>query len=649
MAHVGPVAAQQADTGGSRAPNTIIIFDGSGSMWGDLSRGRDVKFQVARQALKASFAEAEILGNVGITAFGYRQRGTCGSSETITPIEPASPETTLSALDNWNPRGRGPIGAALRSAGEQLRDLPAPRRILLIHDDADNCGEDVCAISRSLKSDMPDLVIETVTLNEPTGSPLMACLADITDGNVAQSDDPAELDRAISAAVRRTLQRAGNPEPASASTAEQRRQPTAAELDVGVHVQPGPRQFVAIARVSGADKPLAAPMTWRIGPADGSGPSLTASRSEIKAQLVSGKYEVTARSGPFESRSEVTISDGNTTTLVVEFDAADVGITVDQPGGRFTRAPLLAMRKAGAEKPLLLRSGYEFRQLLEPGEYVVTATLGLTQEIREFTAEAGTVAALELSLPTGLIDVSVAGGGQDDTLNVSLIRIISEPASDGGPVRSSRVVEIARSAARSASVFVPPGIYRVVLDSETSVTERRVIVVAGARVPVRLDQTGGTLMLQTRIAGRGAPEKDGISYLITADDGRTIRPIRLHDAEAQVRLEPGRYRISSILTASGLTSARTVIVTPGMQETLEVEHAVGALRLVSPSGVSGAGAAQVFWDIRNSQGERIWRDIGTRRTALLSPGIYRVRAVLDGRTRETTATVRLGETSDVVF
>ena len=50
----------------------------------------------------------------------------------------------MEPLEQLNPRGRGPLTLALREAAKSLPPAPGKRSLVLIHDDADNCQQNVC-------------------------------------------------------------------------------------------------------------------------------------------------------------------------------------------------------------------------------------------------------------------------------------------------------------------------------------------------------------------------------------------------------------------------------------------------------------------------------------------------------------------------
>ena len=66
--------------------------------------------------------------------------------------EPLDVGKVMAPLEQFNPRGRGPLTLALREAAKSLPRDAGPRTLLLIHDDADNCQPDLCAAAAELRA-----------------------------------------------------------------------------------------------------------------------------------------------------------------------------------------------------------------------------------------------------------------------------------------------------------------------------------------------------------------------------------------------------------------------------------------------------------------------------------------------------------------
>ena len=130
-------------------PSVVIIFDGSGSMAGNIEGVRGSKVVLAREAVRQALTKVGSQTRVGLVSFGHR-RGDCGDVELLRPLEPLDVQRIGDSLEKMNPRGRGPLTTALLEAAKPLASVSGRRSVVLIHDDADNCQQNVCAAAELL-------------------------------------------------------------------------------------------------------------------------------------------------------------------------------------------------------------------------------------------------------------------------------------------------------------------------------------------------------------------------------------------------------------------------------------------------------------------------------------------------------------------
>ena len=128
------------------APTAIVVVDGSGSMWGNLGTDKRPKIEMVREALRALLPSLRTDARVGLSSFGHRRRGNCGDAEVIVPPEPDSAVRMSVPLDKINAMGKAPIALALRESATAIAGA-SPASIVLIFDDLDNCGQDICAVA----------------------------------------------------------------------------------------------------------------------------------------------------------------------------------------------------------------------------------------------------------------------------------------------------------------------------------------------------------------------------------------------------------------------------------------------------------------------------------------------------------------------
>ena len=144
-------------------PTAMVIVDGSGSMWGNLGADKRPKLEVVRDALRALLPSLRPEARVGLASFGHRRRGNCGDAEVIVPPEVGSAERLAVPVDKMNAMGKGPLVLALRESANAIAGA-TPASIVLVADDLDNCGQDVCAAMGEILVASPNLVVHTVAV-----------------------------------------------------------------------------------------------------------------------------------------------------------------------------------------------------------------------------------------------------------------------------------------------------------------------------------------------------------------------------------------------------------------------------------------------------------------------------------------------------
>ncbi|MEE8586467.1 MAG: VWA domain-containing protein [Acidobacteriota bacterium] len=172
-------AAAFAAANGQQPPaeGVYIIFDGSGSMWGQLP-DKSHKIEAARRALK-EFLAGDFAGQeLALRVYGHRRKGDCADTELIVPFSaPAAAAARMQAfVDQVNPRGKTPISRSLRAALEDFGDRPG--EIILITDGMETCGEDPCLLVREWMEKDVKLRVHVVGLGlDKQEKEAMQCIA----------------------------------------------------------------------------------------------------------------------------------------------------------------------------------------------------------------------------------------------------------------------------------------------------------------------------------------------------------------------------------------------------------------------------------------------------------------------------------------
>jgi len=178
---------------------TIIVLDGSGSMWGKAA-GK-TKIASARIAIQELLQEIDNEEQLGLVVYGHRKKGDCSDIELLVPV--GAPKNAIQkAVDGISPLGMTPLSAAVQFAGEQLRSSRHPR-IILVSDGEETCDKDPCEIARELKGKNSNLIIHVVAFDlDEKAIESIACMAEESGGFMLQATDASTLSESLIIAIK---------------------------------------------------------------------------------------------------------------------------------------------------------------------------------------------------------------------------------------------------------------------------------------------------------------------------------------------------------------------------------------------------------------------------------------------------------------
>lgn len=194
--------AQESGDEGSSANDLMVVFDGSGSMWGDLD-GR-TKIETAREVLASVLDQPQSGQNLGMIAYGHREKGNCADIETLVGLGPAMQTTPqmISAAKALNPKGKTPLSDAVSRAASELRFTENAATVVLITDGLETCDADPCALGKQLEADGLDFTAHVIGFGLGAAeSEQLACLARETGGQFLSAETADQLETALSQTV----------------------------------------------------------------------------------------------------------------------------------------------------------------------------------------------------------------------------------------------------------------------------------------------------------------------------------------------------------------------------------------------------------------------------------------------------------------
>ncbi|RKN42383.1 VWA domain-containing protein [Streptomyces hoynatensis] len=191
-------------------PRVDLVLDVSGSMRErDMSDGQS-RMAAAQQAFNEVIDAVPDEVYLGIRTLGATYPGDdvevgCQDSEQLYPVGPVDRTEAKTAVATLRPTGWTPIGLALRGANEDLGDEEGTRRVVLITDGEDSCGDpDPCVVARELAASGTNLVVDTLglTLDDAVREQL-SCIAEATGGTYTAVQDAGQLGDRLNQLVRR--------------------------------------------------------------------------------------------------------------------------------------------------------------------------------------------------------------------------------------------------------------------------------------------------------------------------------------------------------------------------------------------------------------------------------------------------------------
>jgi len=177
----------------------MIVFDGSGSMWGQIDG--EAKILIARRTITGLLADMPDKGALGLTVYGHRVKGDCGDIETLVAPAPVSQNRALitKAVEEINPKGKTPLSAAVIEAAKALRHTENAATVILISDGKETCELDPCDIARQLENDGVDFTAHVIGFDvaNPDEVAQLQCLAENTGGQYFSASNASELAQAL--------------------------------------------------------------------------------------------------------------------------------------------------------------------------------------------------------------------------------------------------------------------------------------------------------------------------------------------------------------------------------------------------------------------------------------------------------------------
>ncbi|NJS39665.1 MAG: VWA domain-containing protein [Rhodobacteraceae bacterium] len=594
---------------------SIIVLDASGSMWGQIE-GR-AKLEIAREALGSVLSGMDPTTEIGLMAYGHREKGSCTDIELVVPPAAGTGQAIIDAANAMKFLGKTPLSDAVKLAAEDLKYTEDAATVILITDGIETCEADPCALGAALESAGVNFTAHVVGfgLTEEEGR-AVACLAENTGGKYIQASDSGALIEAL-----KTTVVVAEPEPAPEPAA------------LADNVDP-----VVLLVAGGAEPgdPFIQDVVFSFTPlgADGqdAGDQVTIYGRQLGA-LPAGAYrmETTLHSVTVTQTVEI----GPETALSQPTAVLDAGIMdlklVTEAGGAPAAEAQWELR--GADD--LYDTGYaQALRVIPSGEHALSARLGSVEASDSLVITAGEVTEKTIILAAAVpVFTAFYAPGVPVEDETTFEVFDPSPALDGSRTR----IDVVYRAGNGPEL--PPGDYVVVATAGRASAELPFTLKAGERVAV-------DVVLNAGIGAFTAPNANSIEIFAAkqALDGSRTRVEVFYGPEGTVILPAGDY---VALATAGEASAETAFsIKPAERSTVTIEASVGAVAISAP----GAGAIDILPAATALDGsrERITYFYNETAEALLPPGDYIAVASRDDVSAETPFTITADQRTEVV-
>ncbi|MBN8420385.1 MAG: VWA domain-containing protein [Verrucomicrobia bacterium] len=550
------------------AARAIIVFDASGSMYGQVPGG--VKIDIAKKVVSDIVGSIDPNMELGLMAYGHRKKGDCEDIELLVPPQAGSSEAILKAVAALEPKGKTPLTAAVIQAAKYLKFEEAKVSVILVSDGVETCHNDPCMAAEELERLGIDFTCHVIGFDlKPGESSGLECLAKKTGGMYLAAKDAASLKSSLEVAMKQVAK------PVTTLVVEAKKSSGGA-LQEGVEFQ--------VFAAGGGENAIA-----------------TGSGGHWSTELPkAGKYTISAKFGGKTLELDVTIKDGETVTKEVVF--AETGlkaVAFDKEGGEaFEREvswDLFGPADAEGNR-VKVSFSYEAKPFLKvaPGMYLLTAVRGNATASVNVEVKEGPAQEVKVILGSGNLKLSaISAEGQPAIAKDVSWDLFSPPDAEG------QRKKLGYSYEAQPKMTLPSGPCLVVATYGNAKGQREVEVKAGETLDIVVLLGSGKLKLAVVMEEGGTPVAKDVNWDVLGEaDAEGNRPKAAYSYEAQptLALPAGKYLIE--VAYGNAKGKATVDVKAGATTEKVISLGAGKLKL-SALAMEGSEpiSKELTWEI----------------------------------------------------
>jgi Ca-activated chloride channel homolog len=528
-----------------QASRAIIVFDASGSMYGEVAGG--VKIDIAKKVV------ADIVGSIdqglelGLMAYGHRTKGDCEDIELLVPPQKGSSAAITKAVTALNPKGKTPLTAAVIQAAQYLKFEEARASVILVSDGVETCSKDPCQAAEELERLGIDFTCHVIGFDLKQGeSSGLECLAKKTGGMYLAAKDASSLKASLETAMKQVVK------PATTLVIEPRKS-SGGELITGVSFEvfgDGTNKKALLAGTGGR---------W-------SSELPKAGKYTISAKLDGKVIEVTAE-----------VKEGETVTKEVVF--AETGlkaIAYDREGGTPFEKDVsweLHTPSDAAGNRTQVAFSYEAKPFLKvaPGTYRLTAVRGNATGSVDVSVKDGSPLEVKVILGSGNLKLSAISAEGQPPIAKDLAWDLFGPIDAEGQRK-----KLAYSYEATPTLTLPSGPCLVTVVFGNAKGQIEVEVKAGETRDVVVMLGSGKLKLSVLMEEGGPPVVKDVAWDVLGEaDAEGNRPKAGYSYEAQPTLSmpAGKFRVevavgnakgsAEVEVKAGATTEKVIVLGAG--------------------------------------------------------------------------------------
>ena len=182
----------------------LFIYDASGSMWGEMEN--KTKKEIAAEVLTATVGTLPENQNIGLIAYGHREKGNCDDIEYLADLSNDSKSTVTNAVKGLNPIGKTPLARSATMAINSLKTSNTKATIILITDGIESCDGDLCKVVAEAKAAGIDFKLHIVGFGLQEGEKeQLKCAAQAGDGQYYDAINAGGLGDVMAEATSQTV------------------------------------------------------------------------------------------------------------------------------------------------------------------------------------------------------------------------------------------------------------------------------------------------------------------------------------------------------------------------------------------------------------------------------------------------------------